>query len=94
MPTSPNFDQIYPHQAIAICTRAQAAQLVDYDHHVVRVEGRPGVLLTYPWMPFEEKTGPFVLTVVFHHAEQHPPAPEQVQRLVDTLRFQIRGQAR
>ncbi len=92
--SSPNFDQIEPHQAIAICTRAQAAQLVDYDHHVVRVNGRAGVLLTYPWMPFEEQTGPFVLTVVFHYAEKHPLAPQQVQRVVDALRFQIRGQAR
>jgi hypothetical protein len=29
------FNQIYPNQAIAICSREQAEQLVNYDHHVV-----------------------------------------------------------
>ncbi|HET6596752.1 MAG TPA: hypothetical protein VFG81_14095 [Anaerolineales bacterium] len=90
------FNQIYPNQAIAICTREQAEQLVDYDHHVVQVDGRPGVLLTYreAWMPWEGHSGPFVLTVVFHHAEQHPRAPESVQTIVDALKFQVRGQPR
>ena len=89
-----NFNQIYPDQAIAICTREQAAELVQYDHHRVIVEKRAAVLLTYEWMPIEQHVGPFVLTVVFHHAEKHPPAPEKVQAIVDVLRFQVRGQAR
>ena len=92
MPKS--FNQIHPNQAIAICTRAQAEQLVNYDHHVVQVDGRPGVMLTYEWMPVEEHAGPFVLTVVFHHVEKHPPAPEAIQAIVDGLTFQVRGQPR
>ena len=89
-----SFNQIYPNQATAICTREQAEQLVNYDHHVVYVNGRAGVMLTYEWMPVEEHTGPFLLTIVFHHTEKHPPAPGQIQALVDGLRFQIRGQPR
>jgi hypothetical protein len=88
------FNQIYPNQAIAICPREQAEKLVDYDHHVVDVDGRPGVMLTYGWMPIEEHSGPFVLTVVFHYAEKHPRAPEVIQAIVDGLKFQIRGQPR
>jgi hypothetical protein len=88
------FNQIYPNQAIAICTREQAEQLVNYDHHVVDVDGRAGVLLTHAWMPVEEHSGPFVLTVVFHHAEKHPRAPEAIQSVVDDLKFRIRGQPR
>jgi hypothetical protein len=88
------FNQIYPSQASALCTRAQAAQLVAYDHHVVDVNGRAGVLLTFEWMPMEEHAGPFVLTVVFHHAEKHPRAPEAIQSIVDELNFQVRGQPR
>lgn len=88
------FNQIYPDQAIAICTREQAEQLVNYDHHVVSVKGRLGVMLTYEWMPVEDYTGPFILTIVFHHAGQHPPAPEEVQSIVDGLTFQVRGQPR
>jgi hypothetical protein len=88
------FNQIYPNQAIAVCTREQAEQLVNYDHHVIQVDGRHGVMLTYEWMPVEEHTGPFVLTVVFQHAEKHPPAPEAIQAIVDELNFQVRGQPR
>jgi hypothetical protein len=94
MPRSSNFNQIHPDQAIAICTHEQAAELVQYDHHRVIVEKRAAVLLTYEWMPIEQHTGPFVLTVVFHYAEKHPPAPEKIQTIVDALRFQVRGQAR
>ncbi len=88
------FNQISPNQAVAICTREQAEQLVAYDHHVVHVDGRPGVMLTYEWMPLEEHSGPFVLTVVFHHVEKHPCAPEAIQTIVDELTFQVRGQPR
>lgn len=88
------FNQIYPNQAVAICTRMQAEQLVLYDHHVVEINGQPGVMLTYDWMPVEDHTGPFVLTVIFHHAEKHPPAPQAIQSIVDELTFQIRGQPR
>ena len=94
MPRSSNFNQIYPDQAIAICTREQAEELVHYDHHRVIVEKRAAVLFTYEWMPIEQHIGPFVLTVVFHHAEKHPPAPEKIQTIVDALRFQLLGQAR
>lgn len=88
------FNQIYPNQAIAICTREQAEQLAPYDHHVVHVNGRAGVMLTHEWMPLEEHIGPFILTVVFHHVEKDPPAPETIQSIVERLRFQVRGQPR
>ena len=89
-----NFNQIHPNQATAICTRAQAEQLVNYDHHRITVLDKAGVLLTYEWMPIEEHIGPFVLTVVFHHAEVHPPSPDEIQILVNKLKFQVRGQPR
>jgi hypothetical protein len=88
------FNQLYPDQAIAICTREQAQQLVKYDHHVVEVNGRSAVMLTHEWMPVEEHAGPFVLTVVFHHVEKHPAAPGAIQAIVDGLSFRVRGQPR
>lgn len=88
------FNQVYPDQAVALCTRQQAGQLVDYDHHVVQVNGRAGVMLTYEWMPLDEHSGPFVLTVVFHYAGKHPPVPAHVQAVVDGLSFRVRGQPR
>ena len=46
-----SFSQIYPNQAIAICTREQAAQLGDYDHPIIQVDRRAGVMLTHEWLP-------------------------------------------
>ena len=89
-----NFNQIHPNQATAICTRSQAEQLINYDHHRVTVLDKACVLLTHEWMPIEERAGPFVLTVVFHHADQHPSAPDEIQAIVNTLKFQVRGQPR
>ena len=93
---SKSFNQVYPNQAVAICTRLQAERLVEYDHHMVEVNGRPGVMLTHreAWMPVEEHSGPFILTIVFHHAEKHPRAPQEIQSMVDGLTFQVRGQPR
>ena len=91
---SKSFHQMYPSQAVALCTREQAEQLSPYDHHVIQVGGRPGVMITYEWLPIEEHTGPFVLTVVFQHAEKHPRAPEAIQSIVEELTFQVRRQPR
>lgn len=91
---SSGFNQILPDQAIAICSREQAQELAQYDHYQVMVSERIGLLLTAEWLPLESHSGPFILTVVFHHVEEYPPAPESIQAIVDTLKFQIRGQAR
>ena len=50
--------------------REQAKQLVNYvTMSSMCMAAR--VLLTYEWMPVEEHVNPFVLMVVFHHADQH-----------------------
>ncbi len=94
MSRSSNFNRIHPDQAVAICTREQAEQLVHFDHHVVDVNGRNGVMLTYEWMPVEKHPGPFLLTVVFHSVAGHPPAPDEIQHIVSGLSFRVRGQPR
>lgn len=78
---------VYPDQAQAWCSRDQAERLVSFDHHRVRVGGRQGVMLTYHWLPLETAVEPLLLTVVFHYAEQHPPAPPEVQVIIDQLTF-------
>ncbi len=75
----------------AECSREQAEQLIRYDHHRVRVGGRLAILLTYQWMEtgIENVEEPLRLRVVFHSAaSQHPPAPPDIQALVDGLRFE------
>ncbi len=89
-----NFNQIQPDQAVAICSPEHAAQLAEYDQYQVIVAGRIGLLLTKEWLPLESHSGPFILTVVFHHVEEQPPAPEHIQAIIDGLKFQVRGQAR
>ena len=94
MSRSSNFNRINPDQAVAVCTREQAEQLVNYDHHVVDLDGRKGVMLTSEWMPVNEHPGPFLLTVVFHYVAGHPNAPDEIQDIVSRLSFRVRGQPR
>jgi hypothetical protein len=89
-----NFNKVSAAQAIAICSRKQAEQLAGYDHHWVLVDEKAAVLLTNEWLPLEGHHGPFVLTVVFHHADEHPSAPVEIQSIVDQLNFQFRSQPR
>jgi len=89
-----SFNKVHPSQAIAICSREQAEQLADYDRHRVLLDGKAAVLLTSEWLPLEEHHGPFVLTVIFHHADGHPPAPASIQSIVEELKFQFRSQPR
>jgi hypothetical protein len=72
-------------QCVFACTPEQAAQLLPYDHHTVRIGGRLGVMLTYPWMTREPSSDSQLLTIVFAHAEAHPPVPPQIQAIVDRL---------
>lgn len=75
-------------EQIAICTRDQAVQIVNYDHHRVRVDGRLAVMLTYHWMPLEDTPEPLTLRAVFQYADKHPAAPPEVQAIIDQLHFE------
>ncbi len=70
------------HQATAACTRAQAEVLVRFDHHRVRIAGRWGIMITYPWLPLEEAPDPLVVRVLFNPAPQYLPSPDQVRQVV------------
>ncbi len=90
-------------EAEAVCTREQAEVLVRYDHHRVQVEGRWGILITYPWIPLEETPEPLVAKVLFNPAPKHLPspaqihavifkhplAPKEVQEIIDQLQFRV-----
>lgn len=91
-----------PLQATAVCTRAQAEVLVRFDHHRVKVGGRWGIMITYPWMPLEEAPEPLRVKVLFNPAPKHMPSPDQlrvmifkhplapqeVQSIIDQLQFE------
>ena len=91
MSRASKFDHINPQQAVAICTAEQATQLLSYDHHQAIVAGHSGLLLTSEWRPLDERVRPFVLTVVFHQTESSPAVPPEIQAIVNTLKFQVRG---
>jgi len=75
-------------ELFAVCNRQQAEQLVNYDHHHIRVNARLGIMLTYHWMPLEDAVEPLLLKVVFHDsARQHPPAPPDVHNVIMNLQF-------
>ena len=70
-----------------ICSREIAAILVRYDHHTVWLQGRQALLLTYHWStaPLADQAEPFRFTVSFTFARGHPPAPADIQAVVDGL---------
>ena len=78
-----------PDYLTAECSRAEAERLIGFDHHLVNVGGRWGVMFTYEWMrvPLDQAVEPFLLGVVFRHLKGHPLAPVEVQSIVDTLVF-------
>jgi hypothetical protein len=81
----------------ALCGRAQARQLAAFDHHRVRIGGPWAIMLTYHWPSPDQGPESYLLKLVLDlggsvaPAEaqaailQHPPAPVEVQALVDQL---------
>lgn len=80
----------YPDEwAAGTCSRAHAALLLRYDHHVVRVGGRRALLLTYAWLPEPDpaEADALAFAVSFTYVRGHPPAPAAVQAVVDGIAF-------
>ena len=77
--------------------RAQAPRAVRpllrrYDHHVIRIDGRPALLLTYHWAALEhdealDSNDVLPFEVSFTYAAGHPVAPAEVQAIADSLTF-------
>jgi hypothetical protein len=83
----------YPDErARAYAPAAVRPLLRHYDHHVVRVDRRAALLLTYHW-DIAEQTEHFAgdplwpFDVSFTFPAGHPPAPADVQAIVDSLAF-------
>lgn len=71
---------------VADCVAADVARLREMDHHVVVVDGRAAVLLTYHlWA--EEPAERARVFALFRYTERHPQAPADVQKIVDRLSF-------
>jgi hypothetical protein len=71
---------------VADCEASRIERLREMDHHVVTVDGKPGVLVTYHlWT--EPLPHPPRVFVLFQYADRHPRAPADVQRTVETLTF-------
>jgi hypothetical protein len=80
----------YPDERwTATCSRADAALLLRYDHHVAWIGGRPALLLTYRWAAtgLEGLAEPLAFEVSFTYPRGHPASPMEVQAVVDRLAF-------
>ncbi len=68
----------------AQCERHHVERLRGADHHVVTVEGRRGVLLSYHlWT--EPPPSPSRVYILFQYADRHPTAPGDVQQMVAAI---------
>ncbi|HEY3287272.1 MAG TPA: hypothetical protein VGJ96_09185 [Gemmatimonadaceae bacterium] len=80
----------YPDERwVGSCSRADAAFLLRYDHHVVWVGGRPALLLTYAWAAagLDAHAEPLAFEVSFTYPRGHRAAPREVQAVVDRIPF-------
>lgn len=70
-----------------LCPPASRALLLRYDHHVVWIEGRPALLLTYGWnvAPPAADDAAWPFEVSFTYPKGHPPAPMDVQVVIDRI---------
>ena len=80
----------------ATCTPEDVAILLRYDHHVVQIEGRPALLLTYHLAAesaVDQRAAPS-FEISFTYARGHPAGPASVQAVVDRLVFARIGDVR
>nr|WKN34045.1 hypothetical protein K4G66_16820 [Tunicatimonas sp. TK19036] len=66
------------------CSRAIREVIRHYDHHVVEVRGRKGVLFTFHLnvaVPADRN----LVVVVFDGVEKYPSAPPRVQQVIDSI---------
>ncbi len=71
----------------AACSRAVAATLRANDHHVVWINGRPAVLLTYPLLEVDlsQAPEPIWCEASLSYAAGHPTASAEALALARTL---------
>lgn len=84
--SKPEQAQVSNRLMLAYCDRDMRKRILPYDHYVVEVEGRLGVLFTYHWY-METPTYRNLLIVVFEHVEQYPFAPEELQLAMKALNW-------
>jgi hypothetical protein len=70
-----------------LCPPAARALLLRFDHHVVWIDGREALLLTYLWnvkSPGADSE-PWPFEVSFTYAKGHPRGPAAVQDIIDKI---------
>lgn len=83
--------RVHPDERVrARCSRAVATRLMSYDHHVVWVDGRPAVLITYPLLEVElsQLPEPIWCEASLTHAAGHPTAPAEIQAIARALSWE------
>jgi len=73
------------------CTRGVAERLRTFDHHVVWLDGRPAVLITYPLLELDLDLAPEPIwcEASLTYAAGHPTAPPEIQSLAQGLAWQL-----
>jgi len=71
----------------APCTRELVRRLLPFDHHIVWLQGRPAVLLTYPLLELDVDRAPEPIwcEASVTYAAGHPTAPAEIQAIARLL---------
>lgn len=81
----PDLFSLHPEHLAVHCDAATAESLLAYDKHLVTINGREGMLLSYhlegqPLHPKDNR-----VYIVFQHVDAHPKAPAEIQDIVARL---------
>lgn len=70
--------------AVGVCNAHYINELIRYDHHIVAVNHRKGILITYHLdrLPINSH-----IIIVFEYIQEHPVAPAFIQQIIDKITF-------
>lgn len=75
--------------AIGYCNRTMREMILNYDHHVVEIRGRKGLLFTFH-LKLELPAERNLVVVVFDHVEQYAPASAEMQQIINRIAWRIK----
>lgn len=71
--------------SICSCTKNELTNLLEFDHHVVKINGEKGVLITYHLIGTKMECDFYEVIVVHEYVISHPSVPDHVNQIVDKM---------
>jgi hypothetical protein len=75
--------------SVGTCKKRELYELLQFDHHVVEINCKKGVLITYHlMMNLTNKNENYEIIVVHANVNTHPTAPDNVKQIVNNIKWE------